>query len=556
MFGNRLSTAVIGKILGVALLVSFLMWIPGKAAAETPEGPTILPVWSGDIPGKLTNIDEERASRGRVVNVSTPVMYAYLLPDVLPPPAAVVICPGGGYSHLAMDKEGHAVARWFNSLGMAAVVLKYRFSPYRHPVPLSDARQAIREVRRRAKELNIDPGRLGIIGFSAGGHLAATVLTAPGQTGMDRPDFGILAYPVISMNDEKLVHRGSREFLLGPDFSPEEARRLSADLNVTSSCPPVFIFHAKDDSAVPAGNSEKMYEALQNNGIESELFLVDRGGHGFGLAIPEVNRAMQRWLDSRGLTGGQTVSPGNGIPVDRRSGGVPIPNTPESNRVHIFIAGDSTACNYDESRAPRTGWGQALGDYFDPERVEVINRAKSGRSSKSFIAEGELEKIARDIGPGDYLWIQFGHNDEKEYDPERYTDPAEAYPQTLRKYIEAARMAGARPVLLTPVVRRRFENSRLVDSHGEYLTAVRKLAREENVPLIDMAAMSEAFFNSTGEEKSKRYFLHLAPGESPNYPEGIEDDSHFRRRGAEAMAGLAVEGVRKLGLPLTRAIIK
>ena len=130
------------------------------------------------------------------------------------------------------------------------------------------------------------------------------------------------------------------------------------------------------------------------------------------------------------------------------------------------------------------------------------------------------------------------------------------FPQTLKKYIEAARKAGARPVLLTPVVRRRFENGLLADSHGAYLTAVRKLAQEENVPLIDMAAMSEAFFNGVGEEKSKQYFMHLVPGESSNYPEGAEDDTHFQKRGAEAMAGLAVGGVRELGLPLAASIIK
>jgi acetyl esterase/lipase/lysophospholipase L1-like esterase len=555
MFLKRPWPAVCRNLLRIAFVVSVLMWVPAEAAMAAPEGPVILPVWRGEVPGKPANVEEETTINGRVVNVSTPMMYAYVLPGVRPAPAAVVICPGGGYSHLSMEREGHDVARWLNSLGIAAVVLKYRFSPYHHPIPLDDARQAVSEVRRRAKELNIDPWRLGIIGFSAGGHLAATVMTAAGQTPMDRPDFGILAYPVISMDDESLVHKGSRESLLGPDFSPEEARRLSANLNVTPSCPPAFIFHAKDDSAVPVGNSEKMYEALQAKGIDSELFLVDRGGHGFGLDIPEVNKAIERWLDARGLTGVKTLESQKSASVDQMSGGVPDHQISGANRVRIFIAGDSTACDYEASRAPRTGWGQTLGEYFDPDRVEVINRAQSGRSSKSFMDEGELDKIARDIKPGDYLWIQFGHNDEKEANPKRYTDPATTFPQTLKKYIEAARNAGAQPVLLTPVVRRRFEDGRLADSHGGYLTAVRKLAREENVPLIDMAAMSEAFFNDVGEEKSKQYFMHLVPGESSNYPEGAEDDTHFQKRGAEAMARLAVEGIRELGLPLAGSII-
>jgi acetyl esterase/lipase len=317
MFGNRPGPAVCRMLLRIAFVFSVLAWIPTKATMTASEGPVIIPVWSGDIPGKLANVEEERTMNGSVVNVSTPMMYAYLLPDVRPSPAAVVIYPGGGYPHLAIEKEGFAVARWLNNLGIAAVVLKYRFSPYHHPIPLADGRQAVSEVRRQAKQLNIDPKRLGIMGFSAGGHLAATVMTAAGQTETNRPDFAILAYPVISMDDEKLVHKGSREFLLGPEFSPEEARRLSANLNVTQSCPPAFIFHAKDDNAVPAGNSVKMYEALKAKGIDSELLFVDRGGHGFGLSIPEVNEAMERWLDARGLTGVKTLSSKDGTSAGR-----------------------------------------------------------------------------------------------------------------------------------------------------------------------------------------------------------------------------------------------
>jgi len=304
---DRPGPAVCRVLLGIAAVVSVLTWIPGKAATTASEKPLIVPVWSGAVPGKLADVEEEKTTNGSVVNVSIPMMYAYPLPDAQPAPAGVIICPGGGYSHLAIEKEGYAVARWLNTLGIAAIVLKYRFSPYHHPIPLADARQAVSEVRRQAKKLNIDPGRLGIMGFSAGGHLAATVMTAPGQTPENRPDFGILAYPVISMDDETLVHKGSRQFLLGPVFSPEEARSLSANLNVTPSCPPAFIFHAKDDKAVPAGNSEKMYEALKGNGMDSELLLVDRGGHGFGLSIPEVNAAMQKWLIARRLAGSKEV---------------------------------------------------------------------------------------------------------------------------------------------------------------------------------------------------------------------------------------------------------
>ena len=180
MFRSRPGPAVRRTLLRMAFVLSALAWIPTKVTMTASEGPVIVPVWSGNIPGKLANVEEETTTNGGVVNVSTPMMYAYLLPDLRPSPAAVVVYPGGGYSHLAIEKEGHAVARWLNGLGIAAVVLKYRFSPYHHPIPLADARQAVSEVRRQAKQLNIDPKRLGIMGFSAGGHLAATVMTAPG----------------------------------------------------------------------------------------------------------------------------------------------------------------------------------------------------------------------------------------------------------------------------------------------------------------------------------------------------------------------------------------
>lgn len=221
--------------------------------------------------------------------------------------------------------------------------------------------------------------------------------------------------------------------------------------------------------------------------------------------------------------------------------------------VRIWMAGDSTMSDYDESVAPRMGWGQVLGRFLKPEAV-VLNKAASGRSSKSFINEGRLDEIREGIGPGDYFLIQFGHNDEKP-DEERRTEPYTTYKQYLKQYINAAREKGAHPVLLTPVERRKFDEAgRLVDTHGEYPAAMKQLAEEEDVPLIDLGAKTRQLLERLGPEESKRLFLWFEPGERENYPEGAQDDTHFSEYGAEQVARLALEGFRELELGLANFI--
>lgn len=222
-------------------------------------------------------------------------------------------------------------------------------------------------------------------------------------------------------------------------------------------------------------------------------------------------------------------------------------------KLTVFIAGDSTACDYEPSRAPRAGWGQMIGRFFDQNRVAIANRAISGRSSMSFINEGALDGILADIKSGDYLLIQFGHNDAKKEDPTRYADP-DTYQSYLSQYVNGARQAGANPVLITPVNRRRFEQGRLVPTHGLYPEAMIALAKKENVPLIDLTERSRVLFEALGEEKTKELFLWLEPGVSVNYPEGVQDDTHFTEQGATEIAKLIVQGIRELDLPLARYI--
>ena len=197
--------------------------------------------------------------------------------------AAVLVCPGGGYGFVAMDHEGKQVAEFFNSFGVTAVVLRYRIAPrYHNPAPLDDARQAMRTIRQRAAEFGVDAARVGVMGFSAGGHLASTLSTHY-QEG-ERPDFSILVYPVISFSDLNSTHMGSRENLIGKKPPKDLIWYFSSELQVTPKTPPAFLFHTNGDSGVPAENSVMYYLALRKAGVKAELHIYQEGEHGVGLA--------------------------------------------------------------------------------------------------------------------------------------------------------------------------------------------------------------------------------------------------------------------------------
>ena len=215
----------------------------------------------------------------------------------------------------------------------------------------------------------------------------------------------------------------------------------------------------------------------------------------------------------------------------------------------VFIAGDSTAAEYGPERAPRNGWGQQLQGFLDPAYFEVRNHAMGGRSSRSFIEEGRLDPVARELRKGDVLLIQFGHNDAKYEDPRRYNEPEQAYPQWLMRYVSAARVRGATPILLTPVSRRVWDFGSLLDTHARYTQAVRELAARENVALIDLNASSTDWLRALGDEPSKAYFEHVPERD-------VRDDTHFSVAGATMVACLVVRDWKALDPALAAHVVR
>ncbi|TDO99249.1 alpha/beta hydrolase [Flavobacterium sp. 245] len=279
-----------------------------------------IPLWS-KIPDEIISADyqEKQTIKDGILQstsfVTIPTLSIFIPKDVKPNQTAVIIFPGGGYSHLSMDKEGTKVANWLNSLGITAFVLKYRLPSdlimkNKNIGPLQDAQEAMRYVRENALKWNIDSNKIGIIGFSAGGHLASTLAThyddkiyETASKTSARPDFSLLIYPVISM-ENNITHKGSQTNLLGNNPSQTLIDSFSNDKKVTPQTPPAFLIHATDDTAVLPENSINYYLALKKNGVTSELHLYENGGHGFGLGVKDTSKNWtkdcEEWLKIHG----------------------------------------------------------------------------------------------------------------------------------------------------------------------------------------------------------------------------------------------------------------
>ena len=307
-----------GIIQKTFLSLIFLLGIMNQLQAQNQ----VIPLWKV-IPQEIKAPDykeKEDLKDGKLQStsqVSIPTLSIFLPKDIKQNQTAVVILPGGGYSHLAFDKEGTKVAEWLNTLGIAAFVLKYRLPndlimTNKVVGPLQDAQEAIRIVRLNSKIWNIDPAKIGIMGFSAGGHLASTLATHYDERVYEtsskisaRPDFSLLIYPVISMQND-ITHKGSQTNLLGENPSQQDIDFYSNEKKVTPQTPPAFLVHATDDGAVMAENSVNYYLALKKNGVTAELHLYEKGGHGFGLGVNDTSKfwtkACEEWLKSNGYT--------------------------------------------------------------------------------------------------------------------------------------------------------------------------------------------------------------------------------------------------------------
>jgi acetyl esterase/lipase len=272
-----------------------LLFLTPALLLAQPRGPApqVELLWPNGAPGAVGSEDADK-----------PSLSIYLPPADKATGTGVVVCPGGGYGHLAIDHEGEQIARWLNSFGVAGFVLKYRLAPrYHHPAPLQDAQQAIRMVRTRAQEWRVRPDRVGIWGFSAGGHLASTAGTHFDSG--TRPDFLILSYPVISFTTP-YMHKGSRNNLIGEHPEPKLAESLSNELQVTAQTPPTFLFHTNADTGVPPENSVLFYLALRKVGVPAELHIYANGPHGVGLGSTDLTlsswpRRLEEWMQGRGL---------------------------------------------------------------------------------------------------------------------------------------------------------------------------------------------------------------------------------------------------------------
>ncbi len=292
------------KLLNFAvMMVGLVMVSPVVLAADA--SPEEIVLWPKGAPEAKGTTDKD-----------IPVIQRYAPPSDTTAGAAIVVCPGGGYGGLAMDHEGDQIGRWLNREGISAFVLRYRHAPgYKHPIPLMDAQRALRTVRARAEEWDVNPGHIGILGFSAGGHLTGTAGTHfdAGNPKADdpidrvscRPDFLVLVYPVITL-EGPFAHMGSRKNLLGEHPAPELVKDLSLENAVTNDTPPAFLFHTSGDTGVPSENSILFYRALHDAKVPAEMHIFEKGEHGAGLAPKDPALSVWpdlciTWLRGRGM---------------------------------------------------------------------------------------------------------------------------------------------------------------------------------------------------------------------------------------------------------------
>lgn len=457
-------------------------------------------------------------------------------PEGIGPHPLVLILHGGGWEagsrHMERPLAGQLAAR-----GYIAVPVSYRLGERgRFPAALQDIKTAIGWLRAHAVDLALEGQRLGVIGGSSGGQLAA--LLGAENTAALRVDAvvdldGLADFTGPELLAQQAAKPGAPVRFLGGTFAerPGVWRAASAITHVSKASAPTLFINSTAPTPILPGR-EAMRDRLRTLGVESEIVTLPDTPHPFWLFNPWFSRVLDeadRFL--------------------RRHLEVPPPAGPT-----LHLAGDSTLANKKDPGYPERGWGQPFRALVRPP-LRLVNHAVNGRSTKSFRDLGHWATLLHQLQPGDWVLLEFGHNDARKDDPTRYTDPAADFPANLRRYIAEIRAHGANPVLATPVVRRHWDKAGgLLDDHGAYLVAVRQVAAAERVPLLDMEAATRRLLTGLGPEKSRKLFLIYAPGEHPRLPEGKNDNTHFNAEGAQAVARLAAEEMKRLNLPFADAL--
>jgi pectinesterase len=479
------------------------------------------------------------------------------------PHPAVLVIHGGGWDAGDRTME-RPFAKRLAAEGFVAVPVSYRLGEAgRFPAALHDLKSAVRWLRAHAAEHGIDPTRIGAVGGSAGGQLAALLGAANGvasiedpasEGGANRPgeprlDGNASSYPssdvqcvvdidgLADFTDAALVAQQTAKpsaptrFLDGSFAERAEVWRAASPLtHVGPNSAPTFFINSTAPSPLLPGR-EAMAKKLRSLGLGGEVAVVPDTPHPFWL--------LQPWFDNVIATTAAYLQ--RGMP-------------PAGPALHL--AGDSTIADKALLAFPERGWGQAFRPWLRAP-WHLVNHAVNGRSTKSFRALGHWQRLLDGLHAGDVVVIEFGHNDEKKEDPERYADPTTDFPAHLRDFIREVREREALPVLATPIVRRAWnDDGTLQNTHGDYVAAVRSVATEEHVPLMEMEALTRKLLLELGPEASKKLFVIYAPGEHPGVPEGKTDNTHLNEDGSRRVAALAAAEMQRLGLPCAKALVE
>ncbi len=450
-------------------------------------------------------------------------------PEGIGPYPIVLIVHGGGWETGSRHME-RPFARQLAARGYIAVPVSYRLGKAgQFPGALNDLQAAIRWLRAHAVDLALEGQKVGVLGGSAGGQLAALL------GAMNRDDIGAVVdidgladFTSQALLDQQAAQPSAPVRFLGGSFAdkPEVWRAASAITHVSKASAPTLFINSTVTSPILPGR-EAMRDKLRAAGVASDVIVVPDTPHPFWLFNPWFDRVLDE--------SDQFL---------RRHLAVPPPAGPT-----LHLVGDSTMANKKDPGYPERGWGQPF-RAFVPASMRLVNHAVNGRSTKSIRDTGAWQTMLNQLKSGDWVVIEFGHNDEKQHDPALYADAATAYPANLRRFVAEVRAQGANPVLATPVCRRDWApDGTLRDTHGAYLAAVKQVAAEEKVPLLDLEAVTRKLLVQLGPEASQKLFLVYAPGEHPAFPAGKTDNTHYNEEGARRVAALVAAEMRARKLP-------